>query len=127
MPERFGDILTLLMGALAVGYVVYEIERRRRKLHEIWDVLDEEDALLTESARRHGRERRASALHQERRWLEREAGAPVRQSPPPRAAKRSCSIRLAAGGFCVSQFVAGCIRVERPCIAARTPSARGSQ
>jgi hypothetical protein len=49
MPERFGDILTLLMGALAVGYVVYEIERRRRKLHDIWDVLDEEDALLTET------------------------------------------------------------------------------
>ena len=48
MPERFGDILTLLMGALAVGYVVYEIERRRRKLHDVWDVLDEEDALLTE-------------------------------------------------------------------------------
>ena len=47
MPERFGDILTMVMGALAVGYVVYEIERRRRKLHDIWDVLDEEDALLT--------------------------------------------------------------------------------
>ena len=48
MPERFGDILTMLMGALAVGYVVYEIERRRRKLHDLWDVLDEEDALLTQ-------------------------------------------------------------------------------
>ena len=48
MPERFGDILTIIMGALAVGYVVYEIERRRRKLHDVWDVLDEEDALLTE-------------------------------------------------------------------------------
>ena len=48
MPERFGDILTMLMGALALGYVVYEIERRRRKLHDLWDVLDEEDALLTE-------------------------------------------------------------------------------
>jgi len=48
MPERFGDILTMVMGALAVGYVVYEIERRRQKLHDIWDVLDEEDALLTE-------------------------------------------------------------------------------
>jgi hypothetical protein len=34
MPERFGDILTMLMGALALGYVVYEIERRRRKLHD---------------------------------------------------------------------------------------------
>ena len=48
MPERFGDILTMVMGALAVGYVVYEIERRRRKLHDVWDVLDDEDALLTE-------------------------------------------------------------------------------
>ena len=48
MPERFGDILTMVMGALAVGYVVYEIERRRRKLHDVWDVLDEEDSLLTE-------------------------------------------------------------------------------
>jgi hypothetical protein len=48
MPERFGDILTLLMGALAVGYVVYEIERRRRKLHDVWDVLDQEDAFLTQ-------------------------------------------------------------------------------
>ena len=48
MPERFGDILTMIMGALALGYVVYEIERRRRKLHDLWDVLDEEDALLTE-------------------------------------------------------------------------------
>ena len=48
MPERFADILTMVMGALAVGYVVYEIERRRRKLHDVWDVLDEEDALLTE-------------------------------------------------------------------------------
>jgi len=48
MPERFGDILTMLMGALAVGYIVYEIERRRRKLHDLWDVLDEEDAFLTE-------------------------------------------------------------------------------
>ena len=48
MPERFGDILAMFMSALAVGYVVYEIERRRRKLHDVWDVLDEEDALLTE-------------------------------------------------------------------------------
>jgi len=48
MPERFGDILALFMSALAVGYMVYEIERRRRKLHDVWDVLDGEDALLTE-------------------------------------------------------------------------------
>ena len=48
MPERFGDILTVLMSTLAVGYLVYEIDRRRRKLHDLWDVLDEEDALLTQ-------------------------------------------------------------------------------
>ena len=48
MPERFGDFVAMFMSALAVGYVVYEIERRRRKLHEVFDVLDEEDALLTE-------------------------------------------------------------------------------
>jgi hypothetical protein len=48
MPERFGDILALFMSALALGYMVYEIERRRRKLHDVWDVLDSEDALLTE-------------------------------------------------------------------------------
>jgi hypothetical protein len=47
MPERLGDILTMLMSALAVGYLVYEIERRR-KFHDLWDVLDEEDALLTQ-------------------------------------------------------------------------------
>ena len=48
MPERFGDIITMLMGALAVGYLFFEIERRRRKLHDLWDVLDEEDAILTQ-------------------------------------------------------------------------------
>jgi hypothetical protein len=36
------------MGALAVGYLVYEIDRRRRKLHDVFDVLGGEDAELTE-------------------------------------------------------------------------------
>jgi hypothetical protein len=48
MPERVADVLALLMSALAVGYCVYEIERRRRKLRDVWDILDKEDALLTE-------------------------------------------------------------------------------
>jgi len=47
MPERWSDYLTMFMGALAVGYMVYEIERRRRKLHDLWDVLGGEDAELT--------------------------------------------------------------------------------
>ena len=49
MPGRFSDILAILMSALAVGYLVYEIERRRRKLHDVVDVLDADDALLTAS------------------------------------------------------------------------------
>ena len=36
------------MSALALGYLVYEIDRRRRKLHDVFDVLDADDALLTE-------------------------------------------------------------------------------
>lgn len=49
MPERFGEVVSLVLGALAVGYFVYEIERRRRKLHDLWDVLDGEDAVLTDA------------------------------------------------------------------------------
>ena len=48
MPERWTDYLTIFMGALALGYLVYEIDRRRRKLHDVFDVLDADDARLTE-------------------------------------------------------------------------------
>ena len=47
MPERWSDYLTMFMSALAVGYVVWEIDRRRRQLHDLWDVLGGEDAELT--------------------------------------------------------------------------------
>lgn len=47
MPERFSDFVSIFVGALAVGYIVYEIERRRRSLHDLWDVLDGEDAEIT--------------------------------------------------------------------------------
>ncbi len=47
MPERFSDFVSIVLGALAVGYVVYEIERRRRSLHDLWDVLDDEDVEMT--------------------------------------------------------------------------------
>jgi hypothetical protein len=47
MPERFSDFVALFMGALAVGYVAWEIERRRRSLHDLWDVLDGEDMAMT--------------------------------------------------------------------------------
>ena len=48
MPERWTDYVAILMSALALGYMVYEIDRRRRKLHEVFDVLDADDARLTE-------------------------------------------------------------------------------
>jgi len=48
MPERVTDILALLMSALAVGYCVFEIERRRQKMRDVWNVLHRDDALLTE-------------------------------------------------------------------------------
>ena len=47
MPERWSDYLTIFMSALALGYLVYEIDRRRRKLHDVFDVLDEDDANIT--------------------------------------------------------------------------------
>ena len=47
MPERWSDYLAILMSALALGYLVYEIDRRRRKLHDLFDVLDADDARIT--------------------------------------------------------------------------------
>jgi hypothetical protein len=48
MPETWSEYLTMFVTALAVGYIVYEIDRRRRKLHDLFDVLGGEDAELTE-------------------------------------------------------------------------------
>jgi len=47
MPERWTDYVAILMSALALGYLVYEIDRRRRKLHDVFDVLDADDAHIT--------------------------------------------------------------------------------
>jgi hypothetical protein len=47
MPERWSDYFTIFMSALAVGYMIYEIDRRQRKLREVFDVLDAEDAEIT--------------------------------------------------------------------------------
>ena len=43
MLETGGDIVSIGVGALAVGYIIYEIDRRQRRLHEIWDVLGTKD------------------------------------------------------------------------------------
>jgi hypothetical protein len=47
MFDRVTEIMSLVLGALALGYLVYEIDRRQRKWHDIWDVLDGEDAIIT--------------------------------------------------------------------------------
>jgi hypothetical protein len=47
MPKRLSDYVTIFMSALALGYVVYEIDRRQRKLREVFDVLDADDAAIT--------------------------------------------------------------------------------
>jgi hypothetical protein len=49
MFDRVTEVISLVLGALALGYLVYEIDRRQRKLHEIWDVLDGEDAVITDT------------------------------------------------------------------------------
>jgi len=49
MFDRVTEVFSLVLGALALGYLVYEIDRRQRKLHDIWNVLDGEDAILTAS------------------------------------------------------------------------------
>ena len=47
MLDRFGEAISVVLGALALAYLVYEIDRRQRKLHDLWDVLDGEDAVIT--------------------------------------------------------------------------------
>jgi hypothetical protein len=47
MPERWSDFVGIFMGALALGYLIYEVDRRQRKLHEVFDVLDADDAIIT--------------------------------------------------------------------------------
>jgi hypothetical protein len=47
MPERFSDFVSIFLGALAIGYIVYEISRRQREMHDLWDVLGGEDAEIT--------------------------------------------------------------------------------
>ena len=49
MFDRVTEVISLVLGALAVAYLVYEIDRRQRQLHDLWDVLDGEDAILTAS------------------------------------------------------------------------------
>jgi hypothetical protein len=42
--DRFGEIVSVVLGALAVAYLAYEIDRRKRKLRDLFHVLGGEEA-----------------------------------------------------------------------------------
>jgi hypothetical protein len=44
MLDRFGEAVSVVPGALALAYLVYEIDRRKRKLRDLFHVLDGEEA-----------------------------------------------------------------------------------
>lgn len=44
MLDRFGEAVSVVLGALAFAYLVYEIDRRKRKLRDLFHVLDGEEA-----------------------------------------------------------------------------------
>jgi hypothetical protein len=42
--ESGSDIITMLAGLAAVLAMGFEFQRRRKRMHEIWDVLDDDEA-----------------------------------------------------------------------------------
>jgi hypothetical protein len=44
MLDRFGEAVSVVLGALALAYLIYEIDRRKRKLRDLFHVLDREEA-----------------------------------------------------------------------------------
>lgn len=38
MFDRVGEVVSVLLGALALGYLIYEIDRRKRKLSDLFYV-----------------------------------------------------------------------------------------
>jgi len=44
MFDRLVEVVSVVLGALALGYLIYEIERRKHKLSDLFYVLDSEDA-----------------------------------------------------------------------------------
>jgi len=44
MLGRFGEAVSVVLGLLALAYLVYEIDRRKLKLRDLFHVLDGEEA-----------------------------------------------------------------------------------
>ena len=47
MFDRVGEVVSVVLGALALAYLIYEIDKRKRKLSDLFYVLDEDDAKLS--------------------------------------------------------------------------------
>jgi hypothetical protein len=47
MTEKMSEYLSILLSVAAMGYMVYEVDRRQRKLSQIFNVLGASDAHLT--------------------------------------------------------------------------------
>jgi len=47
MFDRVGEVVSVVLGALALAYLIYEIDKRKRKLSDLFYVLDKDDAKLS--------------------------------------------------------------------------------
>ena len=44
MLDRLGEAVSVVLGALAIAYLVYEIDRRKRRVRALFHVLDGTEA-----------------------------------------------------------------------------------
>jgi hypothetical protein len=47
MFDRVGEVVSVVLGALALAYLIYEIDKRKRKLSDLFHVLGKDDANLS--------------------------------------------------------------------------------
>jgi hypothetical protein len=47
MFDRLGEVVSVVLGALALAYLIYEIDKRKRKLSDLFYVLGKDDENLS--------------------------------------------------------------------------------
>jgi hypothetical protein len=47
MFDRVGEVVSVVLGALALAYLIYEIDKRKRKLSDLFHVLGKDDSNLS--------------------------------------------------------------------------------
>jgi len=47
MFDRVGEVVSVILGALALAYLIYEIDKRKSKLRDLFYVLGSEDAEIS--------------------------------------------------------------------------------